>query len=78
MAKFYGVKLNKIEHEQVVRKCSFPYMRANKHLFHYALPLNPSYDGKRIMTDGSMTRKGAIGNGKDIFTEKGKYNYHFT
>ena len=53
-------------------------MRANKHLFHYALPLNPSYDGKRIMTDGSMTRKGAIGNGKDIFTEKGKYNYHFT
>ena len=71
MAKFYGVTLNKNQHDLVLEKCSFPYMKANRHLFHYTLPLNPSYEGKTVMQDGSMTRKGINGDGKNVFTKEG-------
>jgi hypothetical protein len=71
MAKFYEVKLKGEELDRVIEKCGFSYMKKNTHLFNYQLPLNPDYRGN-IMTDGSMTRKGTLGDGKATFTEQGK------
>lgn len=72
MADFYGVSLSKREKEKVVEKCGFRYMKENTHLFNYQLPLNPDYEGKRIMTNGSMTRKGIVGEGNVIFSDEEK------
>ena len=39
-------------------------------MFRLALPLNPNYDST-ILKAGGMMRKGANGDGEDLFTEKG-------
>ena len=70
IANFYGVKLNKKEHQKIVGKCSFDYMKKHEEMFRLALPLNPDYDST-ILKTGGMMRKGAIGDGEELFTEKG-------
>jgi len=71
IADFYGVRLNAKEKNKIMEKCSFDYMKKNGDLFLYSLPLNPDFDGK-IMTKGSMTRKGAVGEGGALFSDEEK------
>lgn len=69
LADFYGIKLSRREHKIVVEKCGFPYMKKNTHLLNDWLPLNPNFKGT-VVNNGAMTRKGTIGDGKIVFTEK--------
>jgi hypothetical protein len=71
IAKFYGVKLTKKEHVNVVEKCGLKYMKQHEHMFSYSLPLNPNFK-KGVMNTGSMIRKGENGDGKLFFTGEGK------
>lgn len=71
MAEFYGVDLSEKEHENVVHKCSFDYMKKRTDMFGYTIPLNSDIEG-RIMEDGAMTRKGGIGDGGTLFSEQEK------
>jgi len=72
LADFLDVKLSKNEHTNVVQKCGMKHMKANTHLFNYALPLNPEWreTSKQIMVSGSLTRKGGIGEGHNVFTDQ--------
>ena len=74
IADFYGVRLNEQEKNKITEKCSFDYMKKNGDLFLYSLPLNPDYDGK-VMAKGSMTRKGAVGEGAALFSDEGTCIY---
>jgi hypothetical protein len=71
LADFYNIRLNEEETDKVAEKCSFDYMKKNGDMFLYSLPLHPTYNG-RIMQSGSMTRKGAIGDGQELFSEEEK------
>jgi len=70
LAEFVGVKLTSSEHAKVVEKCGMTHMKSVTHKFTYAQPLNPEWNAKdmRIMTKGSMTRKGGLKTGEGTFT----------
>lgn len=72
LAKFYNVQLSDSEIKNVTEKCSFPYMKKHTEMFSYTLPHNPSFHGKHIMTHGTMTRKGNVGESKTVFSEEGR------
>eukprot|EP01083_Nonionella_stella_P018341 51134_1 len=72
LADFYEVKLSKKEHDSVVEKCGFDYMKKNTNLFNYQLPLHPKNSDMRIMKNGTMTRKGVNGQGKIVFSDEEK------
>lgn len=74
IAKFYGVKLSKKEHQKIVGKCSFDYMKKHEEMFRLSLPLNPNYDST-ILKSGGMMRKGGIGDGEELFTEEEKESW---
>jgi hypothetical protein len=56
LADFYGVKLNAKEHETVVNKCEFTYMKKHPEMFNGKLPLNPGFDGTVMKYDKFLTR----------------------
>lgn len=72
LASFYGVELTEEEKDTVVEKCSFEYMKANTHLFNYHLPMVDKGRDLEIMTNGSMTRKAQVGEGKTVFPWEAK------
>jgi len=69
VAKFVGVELTPSEHEKVVEKCSFAYMKERANEFDYELPLNPNFEG-RVMKTGKLIHKGVNGTGKVTFNEE--------
>ena len=71
IAKFLEVELTEAELDVIVEKASFASMKAQSHMFLYSLPLNPAYDGT-AMKPGGLTRKGAIGEGQQVFSDEQK------
>lgn len=75
MAKFFGIDLTEKEHEKIVEKCGFEYMKDHESMFEYMVPLNPAFQGT-VMTKGGLIRKGEQGDGKEYFTEQEKEEWH--
>jgi len=75
LAKFFGIDLTEKEHEKIVEKCGFKYMKDRENMFEYTLPLNPDIQGT-VMMKGGLIRKGEHGDGKEYFTEQEKDEWH--
>ena len=67
IAAFMNVDLTKEQLNKIVHLTSIEEMRKLTDHFSYCLPLNQDFHGK-VMKSGSMTRKGAVGEGKVVFS----------
>lgn len=69
IAAFMNVELTEEQLNKITHLTSIEEMRKLTDLFSYYLPINNDFHGK-VMKSGSMTRKGAVGEGKYLFSDE--------